>query len=525
MGSHYIPVGKLKIDKELLDLACPAAGYGNTPPPPEIYCPVNGYIPDPEIYIPPINNLDEFPDESVTFICNATIANWRDSTNGYEFEISNGSYLYELFDINMSLLNSWVVSEDETDFDFPTNDRYYVVRVSPDTKGEHITRYFIGSSAVNYDSCVEAIIFNATNLTAMNFIGSNNLKSLDFKSTLENLTSFSDLLKNTRDYKYFKFPAGPFTSLASVFSPFGGSKIVKLDLRETELLPAASWANFVDGCADLLEFYFPETFHGTSLYQAFRSTARLKICQMFTSAPNMGSGAGNCYDQLFVNSTVEGEINLPACDNATSLSSTFDNCLFLEKVILEGSWVGLTSMINTFANSPLLKEVQMPRTLRSDAIVSGTPCPSTCKGLKKYIGPDIGYIDTPDRYCESITGEHDTSGMATYPDVYFNNYLRSTLNELQMVKLRVSRLRLGYTSASYRYNLLTSMEIDWANSDFSSTSSPQCLLNAAFDATELNRIMSALPTVTAGQVLDIRYCTGYATCDKTIAQNKGWTVL
>src|SRR5690554_4501715 len=43
MGSHYIPVGKIKIDKEILDIACPAAGYGETPPPPEIYCPANGY--------------------------------------------------------------------------------------------------------------------------------------------------------------------------------------------------------------------------------------------------------------------------------------------------------------------------------------------------------------------------------------------------------------------------------------------------------------------------------------------------
>ncbi len=67
MGSHYIPVGKLKIDKSILDLACPAAGYGETPPPPEIYCPINGYIPDPTIPQPD-ELVDDFLDDPDRFI-------------------------------------------------------------------------------------------------------------------------------------------------------------------------------------------------------------------------------------------------------------------------------------------------------------------------------------------------------------------------------------------------------------------------------------------------------------------------
>jgi hypothetical protein len=40
---------------------------------------------------------------------------------------------------------------------------------------------------------------------------------------------------------------------------------------------------------------------------------------------------------------------------------------------------------------------------------------------------------------------------------------------------------------------------------------------------QLNTIFTALPTVT-GKTINITGCTGAATCDKTIATNKGWTV-
>jgi hypothetical protein len=67
------------------------------------------------------------------------------------------------------------------------------------------------------------------------------------------------------------------------------------------------------------------------------------------------------------------------------------------------------------------------------------------------------------------------------------------------------------------------MQIDFANSPFTGTS-PQLLLCAAFDATELNRIMNELPVVSGGQIMDIGGCDGYYTCDRSIATTKGWTI-
>src|SRR5690606_34193432 len=79
------------------------------------------------------------------------------------------------------------------------------------------------------------------------------------------------------------------------------------------------------------------------------------------------------------------------------------------------------------------------------------------------------------------------------------------------------------TNASSKFTALTTLEIDWSNSSWASTSVPQLSLSAALDATELNRIMNALPTV-SGKTMDIGWCDGYFTCDRSIAQAKGWTV-
>ena len=74
--------------------------------------------------------------------------------------------------------------------------------------------------------------------------------------------------------------------------------------------------------------------------------------------------------------------------------------------------------------------------------------------------------------------------------------------------------------------LLTDFVIDWANSNYSGAtgSGYQIEISGWFDATWLNAMFTALPTVTS-KTIDVRYCDGYATCTKTIATAKGWTVL
>ena len=85
-----------------------------------------------------------------------------------------------------------------------------------------------------------------------------------------------------------------------------------------------------------------------------------------------------------------------------------------------------------------------------------------------------------------------------------------------------SRLNIGGSAPAPK---LTHVDVDWANSPWNSGSSPTIRIRANLDANEINRIFGLLPTVVDGQSINVVSNPGYATCDKTIAQNKGWTVL
>lgn len=91
----------------------------------------------------------------------------------------------------------------------------------------------------------------------------------------------------------------------------------------------------------------------------------------------------------------------------------------------------------------------------------------------------------------------------------------------QQPTLRVSQFAIGYSDTFL--SPMTEVEIDWANSSFSGSVNPQLGLRAQLDATELNRIMGLLPSV-SGKTILISRCPGYTNCDTTIATAKGWIV-
>ena len=88
--------------------------------------------------------------------------------------------------------------------------------------------------------------------------------------------------------------------------------------------------------------------------------------------------------------------------------------------------------------------------------------------------------------------------------------------------LRVSQFTLS--GGPLAGNLVTSVNIDWANSTYGGTGSQIILNYLNLSAAEINRIFTALPTVT-GKTIGVNLCTGSATCTPAIATAKGWTVV
>jgi hypothetical protein len=107
-------------------------------------------------------------------------------------------------------------------------------------------------------------------------------------------------------------------------------------------------------------------------------------------------------------------------------------------------------------------------------------------------------------------------------NVLFRSSKISAMTTFQYDSLTVRDFLLTGTSDAVRSNI-AHIYIDWANSNFGGTGNIDIRYNS-LSATELDRIFTALPTVTGTHVIDVRSNIGAATCNTAIAAAKGWTV-
>ena len=210
----------------------------------------------------------------------------------------------------------------------------------------------------------------------------------------------------------------------------------------------------------------------------------------------------------------------------------FNGMSNLQKLTLNGTWNNLNA--NALTNCYLLKELHLPRVFSSAA--SGNLINNTLKALQIIHVPD--YINDSaagySKYATVGTGTETNVVKKVYGDFEFasgeaaftfnSGYYNLFLEELNLPKLKVASIRLGDNGTTYKMKKLGILNLDFSNSTFSSTTAPQIKIAAPLSASWLNAMFTALPTVTT-KTIDVRYCDGYAGCDKTIAAAKGWTVL
>ena len=502
---------------------------GGSSPDPAVYCPAAGYIPDPEILHPPIP-LPETTPESITCICNASVSHWRCLTNGFNFTKSGaGLYQYKIYDNTATLIDSFTTSANAIDFDFPTASGYYTVEVSLSSPNYFTAFYRSLETTILHDSCIEAIIFNCPNLTGFNQRGNNNISNVSFASgTLGAINGLYLALASCKKINYFNPGYENLSTVQRLDEAFKDSSLLRLDISELNS-PGLTYSNgMVQGCKYITEVIMPSVWYSNRNYGMFRDTPRMvKIVLPITWSPSGTPSSDLTY--LFYNCGVEHEIELPSMSYIKNVGNMFYKCYNVPIIRLKGNWTGLTqsSFSNFITDCASLKILEMPR-ITSITSTAVTIFSTIHTALKNYIGPDVGFVNFPtaNSPLESITGEHDTSAFSVLPTAVIiptGALVRANLSTLQCSKLRVQRFVCG-TSAATKFTVLNSLEIDWTNSSWASTISPQLSVSAAINATEINRILTALPTVT-GKTADFRYCDGYATCDKTIATAKGWTML
>lgn len=513
MGSHYIPVGKLKIDKELLDIACPAAGYGETPPDPAAYCPANGYYPSddntPDIPIPDVVA------QSIVFICNADSGGFWTALDWLVIN-STADCLYEVFNSSGNLVHSESSTLGYVDLTsiIAGLSGYFSVRVS--TVGSITSMKRLANIVDN--TIVEAIIANTPDVESLYQFQykCSKLVSCKFECTLNMLTEMSSAFRES-GIERFTFPVS-MPALTDLSYTFMQSRIRSIDLSNTVVPALTNMNRIASHCVYLSDFKFPGNLpECTNLLGALDNTIRLVEVVLPLTWPKLED-----IDYLLSTSGFESELEFPdipaTCDN---LFRIFQKSAQVKSIKFNAGHSNL-NVQDAFNSMLSLEYIEMPRVIKDSA----SPAFDNDTDMKIYIGPDVGFVNLPvgSSKLESMTGEHD-SPTTTFVNCTAN---QNTLHTFDCKYLKARYFRVGGYSSYQHYSLLTHINIDWANSPFdysSSTYNPALRINAELDAAELNRIMGLLPTVTDTKHIDFRYCPGYATCDPTIAEAKGWTVI
>jgi hypothetical protein len=218
-------------------------------------------------------------------------------------------------------------------------------------------------------------------------------------------------------------------------------------------------------------------------------------------------------------------------------TSAFSGCLSLQSVVIPSSVTSIGT--SAFQSCLSLQSVVIPSSVTS----IGTSAFSTCYSLQSIVIPSsVTSIGTSAfQSCYGLANAVYTGTITTAES--HDNLFTSTE---QITKLNWAGLKtthFDFLGASGKLNKLGSagniasdsipIRIDWTNSTFSNTTTPQ--LNLSYnqmDTTQIQKIFKCLPTVGGAgsntKQLTVVGCSGAATLSTwavAIATNKGWQVL
>lgn len=519
MGSHYIPVGKIKFDKELLDIVCPAVGYT-----PELICTLeNGYIPNPNVHVPWVAPFDTGVPNAQEIILLCT----NKPPSIIYFRVQ-GNYTVEVFDS----LNNLIQTSDHASgayytYQFPTvnENALYILKIK-NRAGSTITLFRchdITNSGYNSDWQILEAKFNTPNITTLAnaFQYIQTIKKISFYSSLDSLTSMASFLSDS-GIESFTFPAS-LPACTSLSSFFERSTIKIIDLNGCNLPQLTSIASFVKNCSYLFSLVFnpTNTKKLSLLVGAFSYLQSLKEISVDCTLGEETTSAINA-DTLFEYSNFEKITSFIGHPDATSL----------------------LSCKNMFRGLPYLKEI----TLRGKTIFENDSIISSCPSLEKVTYGEISnmsnytlWTQNPPSRLKTINLPLQITGIIstmvsplyfTYLEEFNNQPVNDTelnmlcangvryLKRFDQPNLKMTRLALGAAGGALEY-----VEVDWANSsfEFGAAGTTVIVLKGNLSTSELNRIFTALPPQT--KTIDVGSNPGYAACNKAIAEAKGWTVL
>lgn len=544
MGSHYIPVGKIKIDKEILDIVCPAAGYGETPPPPQIYCPANNFFPEYETYTPPIDVPNPENDNEIILLCDDI---WPSYVGLKGSGGTSSNWKIDVYDENQNFINTQLVPVSYysfINFYFPTQDtgNKYILKITPETEGQPISNFNVGSQEASHAPLLRVFqaIFNTPQIEIFTIVKIKNFKSFLYKSTLNNVTSFSftesglttfifpdEMLSLTSlsmsfklctDLEYVEFAHCLVPNLSTLSSTFESTEsLIRMIFPED--LPNITTMHRVLSKSGVKKVVFPKNFpllqNFSYVLEDCMKCKEVELPLSFPETLQLITGA-------FENCGIEGELIVPEIPNATQAQRLFIEMKNVLKIKMLGTMNVTTQNLTWFFGlNPSLQEFEFPRELINNTGFQYIF--SSCPSIRKVKLPDkvntlsqsyLSYANVNPNL-EEVTGDAETPLPDPFGIAYTNTY-NLRIWDTPKLKLSIGLLRIGRNGSP-----LETFNIDWANSVFTTG----IYLSGQLTAAKIDAIFTALPPVSGTEYIDIKYNPGAASCTPSIATAKGWTVI
>ena len=512
--THYIPVGNLVLDGVSIDPAiyCPANGYPD-PTDPEVLaaiCPVGGYYdPDEPIPYTPEEGVPEIvpTDGEIVLI----MTNALDAAVNTQVTISNATQArYTILGNNDDVLHTTTVNNNAT--------FYYQFPVGGIPLGSGLYGYKVVISAATTGT-ITAFKFN----TKTGFAPTG-WPVLEAHIKCPTLTSLADAFNNQRYLKKVVF-YGDHNALTNL-------------------------GNCVINCRNLVEFHANVSMNNLiTLGSTFEETHSLEILTLPASLPALTSivrtfrycglkaspplpvSLPECMSMNLAFSYMQrlkGTLYIPDAPKCLTLTYVASYNPLVEKIVFRGSYIpNNTTSIACCHDCPSLLEIDMGNVWGKDGVTFvlqlmmnvGTPLIKKIKLPNKFLGTVNGFSIGSDTAYVTELSTADWSDCTVIGQVgaYYPSLLR-----FDQPTLRLSLGVLSVMFLSSRPGLTNYINIDFANSTYAVQG--VVITRAQLSKEEIDRIFTALPTVTSATTINVTINPGYATCDKTIAQAKGWTV-
>lgn len=353
------------------------------------------------------------------------------------------------------------------------------------------------------------------------------LLSVELPTSMPSLTDISQAFQDCKALQEINLPTtvGATITLSSTFNNCTSlSKVViPSDWNITNL------SGTFQGCTTVNEVVLPSGVQNsiTTMANTFSGCAALvslTLPNSLTGLTNLGSTFLNCQ-------TLES-VSLPATLNSvTTMVSAFSGCRNLQTVSLPTSMSACATFSSVFLNCESIRSITLPATI-SSSISSWIQSFSGCISLETLVLPNtnmtaVTTISTMLQNCytlTTLTNEGNIGNPSTAATIYINGDFNTGINELTSMDFYCKFSKFTVNGTSTVPTKLNSLRLRNNGAGQYAGTSPQ--INVSYTdlgASALDQLFTDLPTVTA-KTINITGCPGAATCNRTIATGKGWTV-